>query len=276
MAFACLGTVAFADCGPKPSITIFVRNVDTNREYYATLLCDTDWLPPGNSTYEGGDPEYIASQNEGWRAFYEYAENDEFYFLQNTFKRTGNSSFSWDYQPPNRFKVALYFPDDGSLLVSEIRESYAFDSYFTAKVNNGGLTVSNSGGAGGIAINLGAFLMRVVITIIIELIIAFFFGIRDRSAVKLILGVNVVTQLLLNIVLTAFTYTLGLAAGLLVYIPLEIVIFVAEAGIYASSFPVYTDGKIKGGKAVLYSLAANSASFILGGGIYLLLMKSME
>lgn len=271
--FVNLGTVAFADCGPKPSTTVFVRNIEGKREYYATLLCDTNWLPPGNNAYEGDDPEYIALKDDGWRAFFEYAKTDEFFFLQKTFKRTGNSSFSWDYEPPSRFKVALYFPDDGSLLVSEIWETYAFDSYYTAEVKDGELRVSNGGSIG---INIGAFLIRVIITILIEIIVARFFGIRNKNAVKLIITVNIWTQLLLNIVLTAFTYTLGLAAGLLVYIPLEIVIFAVEAGIYASSFPEYTDGKIKGRKAALYSLAANTASFVIGGVIYLLLMKSME
>lgn len=283
-AFAATGVTAFADCGPKPSTTVFVRNIEGSREYYATLLCDTDWLPPGNGAYGGDDPEYIVSQDNAWRAFYEYAKTDEFFFLQKTFKRIGNGSFSWDYAPPNRFKVALYFPDDGSLLVSEVLETYAFDSYFNVKVVDGEFDISNgnktdkgrlevANALGSAGMNIGTLIIRVVITILIEIITARFFGIRNSKATKLILGVNIVTQLLLNIVLTGFALTLGFAAGLVVYIPMEILIIAVESGAYASSFPKYTGGEVKAGKAAVYSLAANAASFIVGGVIYLLLVQ---
>lgn len=267
--FIATGVTAFADCGPKPSATVYVRGVESGREYYATLLTEAKWLPPGRSMYEGGDPEFIAKQSPEWRAFYEFSQTDEYNYLQTSAKLSGEGSFSWGYYPPDKFKVLLYFPDDGSLIVSEPQETYAFYSDFVAKVSGGSIAVKR---AEWVSLSFGAdelagFLVRVVITVLIEIGVAALFGYRNKKAIKLIMFMNIVTQLLLNIVLNIADLYTGLRGALIVYAVLEIVVFIIEAIVYQANLPSMTEWKTKEGRAVLYALAANAVSFVVGGAL---------
>lgn len=239
------GSTAFADCGPKDSLTVYVNGVEEKREYYIALL--SDW----GSQYH--PDEY----------------NDEYYLYDNFgsayFNMTGSGSHRWGYRPPERFKIMLYFPDDGSIIVSGKLEKYAFNSYFTANVNGSELDVEQNGGAKGYMVEISGFLFRVIITVLLELGVAKLFGIRSKRAIKLILIVNVITQLLLNIAIAAADISWGSFGAVLALVGMEIVIFITEAAIYANTLPGLTDGKTHSGRAAGYAFAANAASLVIGG-----------
>lgn len=255
-----LSVSVFADSGPKPSVNVTLRGLDGAR-WYATLLSETDTTGPYSvlDKYYKVPPEELAEweADPAWRAFQSYEDADGYYFLQFRVSGTGDGALRWTYYPPQRFKLLLYLPDSGAYVVSEPQERYAFHSYFTAdldKAADGVVPVVKSMDYGR---ELAGLLLRVALTVWIELVVALPFGYREKRYRWLILCVNLVTQLLLNAALFALAYSGGAHAAMVAYLPLEIAVFLIESGIYRARF----GGK---GNPTRYALAANAASFAAG------------
>lgn len=275
--FCMLGVTAFADMGPKPSTTVYIKGIESGRTYYATLLSKNSFEPPDWNTYEGDDPEYIAAQSPQWQAFYEFSLTDEYYFLQRDFKMSGDDSFEWGYRPPTGFKILLYFPDEGSLIASPQLEANNFYSEFKVTVENGDIVkiqekkydffdaLACSLDVTLIAVRIISFLTRMGITLIGEFIMALIFGYRSKWSFKIIILTNVLTQLVLNTAILIADRNGGYFAAVIAYITAEVLIFASEAAVYAKTLP-----KEKGGKkrAVLYALSANAASLLAGYVFY--------
>ena len=116
-------------------------------------------------------------------------------------------------------------------------------------------------------------LIRIVLTVLIEIGIAFLFGYRGKRELKLILITNVITQVLLNALIAAGDRGLGAFGAMLALIAGEIAVFIAEAAVYSAKLPRITEPSTRSGRAVGYAFTANLAS-LFGGGI-LLLVTSM-
>lgn len=142
---------ASADTGPKPSVRITFENLG-DKECWGTLLSSKQSTGP-SSAWNGKEEDaqhnenpngYYSYQKFGydvWKAFVDYAENDDFYFLQEAWQINETKELTWTYYPPNEFKILLYFPETGEYAVSGVYERYAFDSYFTVNMEGVKLTV---------------------------------------------------------------------------------------------------------------------------------------
>ncbi len=274
--FSALGVTAFADMGPKPGVHIELISLG-NEICYGTLLSKYETNGP-NRAYEDGDtiPDYlIDSYDTGdWKAraaFIDYEDKDGFYYLQEHWLTTENGGFSWTYYPPDPFKILLYFPESGSFAVSEIYEQYAFDSYYTVNLGNLKLTENyhNSIFAAQSydhSKEILSLVVRIVATIAIELVLAVLFGLRKKNIFAFVSGVNIATQLALNLILFFVDYSRGSMAFTAYYVMLEILVFAAEAAMYLFGFKKlnFEQRKIK---TVLYALAANALSFGAGLGL---------
>lgn len=259
--FFATGAAAFADCGPKESLTVYVTGIEEGREYYITLL---------SSNGSRRSEEYVAKQPPEWRAIYEFSLTDEYFLWDSPVDRsyckmTGGGRQVWGYFPPQNFKILLYFPDDNTFLLSEKLERYAFNSYFTVNVSGGEMTVAKNGGAGGVYVEIGGLLIRIVITVLLELGVARLFGYRGNKEYKLIIIMNFCTQMFLNIMIAVGDINLGGLGAVAAYILAEIIIFTVEASVYAVVLPRLTERKTHEGRAVGYAFAANAASFFIGG-----------
>ncbi len=262
MLLVCLLPVtAHADTGPKPSVEITIENMD-GRVCYGTLLSSTESTGPAN-VWDGSE-ESIQDYggNHGvWQAFAEYKDADGFFFLQQYWRCDEIKGFTWGYHPPQTFKILLYYPETGEFISSGVLERYAFDSYYTANLADGAMTVRRSFNYTAQIVGLVG---RMVITILIELGVALLFGFREKKLLGLITVVNVVTQLALNVALNAIYNAEGPWAALIFYIPLELLVIIVEAVVYGITFRRAVQRKISVGKIVLYALAANVASFVIG------------
>lgn len=262
---------ASADTGPKPSVRITVNGLG-EKECFATLLGSTEMNGPWGEW--GSDDWYDSSvpnefpDVETMLRFQEYAENDGMYFYGRGWKLSDGEELAWTYYPPSRFKLLLYFPDTETFLVSQTYVTYAFHSYYqtdVGRLNNGVLSLSNAYGYGREALGLAA---RVGITVAVELLIALLYRFRGKQFL-LLAGVNVGTQILLNIGLNLFGVQPG-GMGYLTYVPayllLEILVFVIESIVYRRFMnKLAPSGSEKPKKKyVEYALAANVASFIIG------------
>ena len=294
--FLLLGSMslpAFADTGPKPSVNITLKNLPAE-PCYVTLLSTVPSTGPHSSVwrvneagervrnYDYGSPyEYVPEgERHIYDAFlaYEEADPDRLYFLQ-TYGLAEDGTYRWGYYPPMEFKVLLYFPGTGAFAVTdELCERYAFDSYFTVDLSGvelvPGETVSGLKAVKSYDYTweLISLCARVVITIALELAVAWwFFGLRTKRALAVILPVNLVTQVALNVGLNWRAYVSGHGYLLLPYLLMELGVLVVEMAAYWLLLPRDGAGKRPAKLAFRYALAANVVSFVAGWGIALVI-----
>ena len=134
-------------------------------------------------------------------------------------------------------------------MITKTYSKYAFDSYYRYDPDSNTL-IKNYNYTGEII----SFFVRVIATIIIEVIIAYIFGFKDY--LKLIIITNIITQSLLNLYVNMVNHYAGLLAVMFTILIPEIIILVLEAIIYKV--------KIKKNLAILYAVVANAVSFLAG------------
>ena len=255
-----------ADTGPKPSVHVSFENMGSEL-CYATLLSET--ASTGPFSVWDGDEEHIELTSDItediWRAFVDYKDLDGYHFLQRAVWKVSESKcLTWGYYPPKAFKILLFYPETGSFLVSGVCERYAFDSYFTADVSENSLEIISVQKSYEWQPEILSLVVRILITIAIELLLALLFGFRSRKEVLFIAIVNVVTQIILNILLNIINFKSGQAAFVTGYIMLEIAVFAVEAVIYSVLLRKISEKAKPVWKCVVYALAANAASFVAG------------
>ena len=254
--FPLFTATAFADTGPKPSVTVkFIDLPDTT--CIATLLGNKESTGPWYTNYEYlqrySDEEI---SEEVFRKFKEY-KAEGWYFLGFLTNVTDSKVLRWGYYPPETFRVLIYMPEKDAWIISDAYSRYAFDSYFTVTVGEDTLSVSvDSDSIGWI----DAFLIRVVITIVVELVIALFFGLKSKRQIIVIAVTNLITQLALNFVLST-KLALSSMGTVLVYILAEIIIFIIEALVYVK---LLKDDAHTAKHFVWYSFIANLVTFVIG------------
>ncbi len=247
-----------ADMGPKPSVVIETIGFE-EKEYYMTLLSERDSTGPWS---HGDEYHDYMGEKRVFEVFESY--KDGYYFLSFMQDCSENDRFEWTYYPPQRFKVLIYTVDDGQFYCSdEVYERYAFDSYFKVMVSESGnvLTAQKSYDFSMEMVSLAA---RVVLTIVLEVLVAFMFGYRSNKNVKIIAITNVCTQVVLNVLLNIINYRSGQMAFVFHYVWMEFVIFALEAVIYVKLLD-RTDGEKEMAKhPVVYAALANIVSLIAG------------
>ena len=261
---------AQADAGPKPSTIIEIEGLE-DEVYYGTLLSERESTGPLSVMSESGlaarqkDEDY-----EIWKAFVEHEDKDGYFFLPQITLCQGTDHFGWHYYPPSPFKILLYFPEYDTFVVSEIYEEYAFDSYY--KVDLTGVDLKNA--TSDIVVTatqsykygreIIGLLVRIALTLLIELQIARTVGYGEKKQFGFIVVVNVITQVLLNVWLNIVEYRSGFLALMITYFQLEFLIFVIEAVLYATVLPIISEQKARRLPAVGYAFFANLMSFMAG------------
>lgn len=279
---------ASADTGPKPSVRITFENLG-DKECWGTLLSSKQSTGP-SSAWNGKEEDaqhnenpngYYSYQKFGydvWKAFVDYAENDDFYFLQEAWQINETKELAWTYYPPNEFKILLYFPETGEYAVSGVYERYAFDSYFTVNMEGVKLSVDyneelssderiNAYNSYNYRIEIMALVARIIITIIIEMAIALAFGYWEKKQLLLLAGMNAGTQIILNVLLNIINYNSGRIAFVLFYILLEIIVTIIEAIVLLVFLNKISVKQRKRWLMIVYVVLANVVSF--WSGLYL-------
>lgn len=264
---------ASADIGPKPSVTVTVKGVEADTVYYATLLSSEPYNGP-LSVYDGRETSCYdedPQQYEILQKFAQYRDADGYYFLPQFWTCRGNDTFIWGYYPPDPFKVLLYFPAEERFVVSRSYTAYAFDSYYTIHLGDGGLAAAGipvaaeeSYDHSGEALNLA---VRIVLTILLEIVVALIFGLRERKQLLFIGAVNVLTQVLLNLALNFSAYYNGEWAATWTYALLEVCVCVGEALLYVFLLPRFSQKRVGTSRSVGYAVVANTVSFSAGLGL---------
>lgn len=276
---------ASADTGPKPSVRITFENLGTE-ECWGTLLSSKPSTGP-SSAWNGNEEDaqhnenpngYYSYQKFGydiWKAFVDYDEKDDYYFLQEAWQINETKELAWTYYPPNEFKILLYFPETGEYAVSGVYERYAFDSYFTVNMDGVKLSVDyneelssddrlNAYKSYNYGVEIGSLVARILITIIIEMGIALLFGYREKKQLLLLVGVNSGTQVILNVLLNIINYNSGEMVFVVFYVLFELVVFAIEAILFYHLLNKISIKQKPKWLAVVYALVANAVSFGAG------------
>ncbi len=276
---------AKADIGPKPSVRVQFENMG-NELCYGTLLSERETTGP-YSVWDGNESRILCGDlgEEVWRAFVEYEDTDGYYFLQEGWQVSETKEIEWTYYPPDSFKILLYYPEKDTFVVSDIYEKYAFDSYYTVDMD--GMDMDSveydeekstdevlDAYRGEIEayrthnhrIEVLSLIARIILTIIIEIVVAIMFGIRKKKQLLLLIGVNTATQIILNLLLNLMDDQYGTGAVLFffLYILAELFVFAIEAVVYCLFMNKWTDTPKKKRVYIVYALVANVVSFGLG------------
>ena len=250
----CFVFKASADVGPKPSITIYFEN-NSNGEYYVTLLSSSDHFGPWAIVEQDDFSGYTGNEYDAYKAFYDYCENDDFYLLKYVYECSKNNEFSWSYYPPNEFKIAVYDCVSKTLKVSDVIKREAFDSYYNVVIDNELIVKEEVH----IKEKLISFAIRVILTILVELVLGLLFRYRSKKEIKTIIIVNIITQIILNIIMLILDYTSGALVWIIVFPILEVFVIIIETIIYCIAFKGHK--KIK---TVFYTILANLITLCIG------------
>lgn len=269
-----LPNIVSAEDGMNPSVVINFSGLE-DVLYYVTLLSKTDTSGPYSAlTTDYKLPYYRNGQKDYdiFLKFLNYQDKDGYYFLQYFSKCSDNEPFQLGYYPPAVFKILVYFPETATFAVSDLSyQRYAFDSYFKADVSaykseptsrNFTFTAAKDYD---FKSGITSFIVRIVITILLKICIALLFGYNTKTHLLIISLTNLITQTLMNLLLSFINYNQGHTVFLLAFVLLAVVVFAIEAAVYSYSFGYYLkkQGLLKG-STLLYAFAANVASFIIG------------
>ncbi len=257
----------FADMGPKPSVHIAFEGMG-NKKYIIALLPTAKGYGPYSSDVKGNESAVDL-------IFRNLAAEEGLYYWGQAETLEGSDTYVWGYYPPEAFKIALYFPEQEVAVVSDkLYERYAFDSYF--RVDGTGLFLAGQVVPGStFAVKatylyhreILGFVGRVLVTLVLELGLAYVLGFRQKKQRNLIILVNILTQIFLNIVLIVGGGDLTYWVFPIVYLFLEVLIFLLEAVIYSFKLIPESGKTIEKVHPAIYALLANALSAV--GGLIL-------
>ena len=252
-----------ADTGPKPSVTIRFSGIKEEIAY-ATLLSKTPTVAPDIIPDSSVDP----FAELAFQRFAAYNDPDGFAFQRRVFNLL-SGELKWSYYPPEHFKVLVYYPISDTLVFCGEGERFAFHSVFHIDLSSDCTLTPDMGEFQRQKLaNLGKealdFLARVALTLAIELSVAYLFLLREGKVIAVIIGINILTQILLNLGLYILFGGIPDPYFALLYFLLEAVIAAIESLAYCRLFPRVIINKGDPAYYVGYAICANLISFLSG------------
>ena len=241
----------FADTGPKPSIEVNIKNLNTTNYLLDLFVYDKDGENyKSEADYNGGGltQEQINKLHElnfdgwissgtRWSKYIMFADckgNEEY---KNNFGYFGT---------PTRYKIVIINEDTGEVKISKEIVRKDFNSVVTVDYDDMKVAETN--------INiLKTFIIAVIVlilTIVIELVIALFFKTNNYITIAI---TNLISNVLLQSLLIVFTNSY-----LKLFIIGEILVIGAELLVYLLKIK-----KLSKAKTIIYTLVANLATILV-------------
>ena len=262
-----------ADMGPKPTADILIVGID-EAFYFDVLIEVPDGVNPLTTTDLNEKIEYNYYRSD-YPSHILNGYQDEDLFASRTLYSGPPAIISkldaekeeyhlGYFHAPSVFKVVIILEEDDTMIVSKVIERRLFNSSMTYDLSDVDLS-SDQFGVGELEENIPynsytlSLILRVIVTIAVELFILWFFGYKAMKSYKLTGLVNLVTQTLLSLFMVIGFYFWGSIFGLIAVLVIgEFIVFVVEMVIYAKYL------KEKGhGHALLYGFVANLVTLIL-------------
>lgn len=242
-----------ADMGPKPSITINLKNMPTNNYLIDLLVYDATGENYDFQMGYGGNSEKISfgqlktlykinydgwiSESTRWGAYHLFADC------------VGNSKHEHYFSyigTPYKYKVLIINNDTGKIKLSDeiIRED--FTSNITLDYQTMNIAPKGS-------INIVEMAIALIITVTAEMVIALIMKLKNN--IKLIIITNIVTNIILQTLLIIIP---PVGSYIIRFIIMEIVVIVSEYLIYKKYIKEQSTKKI-----LSYTLIANLVTALL-------------
>ena len=274
-----LTTVALADFGPKPQLTVRVENAPQEL-YYLDLLAEGDWDAEGENSDDGIERSYYGKEDtldpdllallrenvpEGWHACVAQGTTGAPIYGELYAESTDASSndlhiFAY-HGVPSTYRIILV-TQSGKVWLSEALERRVLQSSVTVHWADDAesTTVTVPSAVSGYALQ---FLATLVPTLLVEGILLLLFRYSWKENWKAFLLVNVLTQGLLAVASSSVTAHSGVSAWYLFFffLPAELVVMLDEVFLYSGRGLLTGHSK---GRAALYAVTANFASAVLG------------
>lgn len=263
--FLFVGLTVNADTGPKPSVHITINDFQGD-EMYVTLLGKRESYGPYQKIDEGSEEYNDLSTIE--KKFNDYSKTTGYYFY-NVLKKVNkiDNVFSWTYYPPSEFLILCYIESSDIFVVtSEPLTSYAFSSYYSIDIinDNGTYVIGNIKKNYNYTSEIIHFFLRVLLTLVVEISLAFFIFIFRGKAFIVITITNIITQIGLNLFLNVYCFNNGYGYVLnIYYVMAELLITLCEMIIYIILLK-RINKEYKTYKIIIYAIVANVLSFVIG------------
>lgn len=271
IAFLIVTPAVKADTGPKPRAEYTLFNLEKSDYIVCIIYKGERWGPHVNYKKYENNVDYINLKS--LRLVDEKVVLPDYFYLLDialNYYDTNKIIFKTGYlYSINNYKLLVYdILNDKAYFSNEIN-NYAFNSYYHYDFSkiNGNEFEMESEGIKFVFLNILFFIVRLIITIGIELLIAIPFKF-DKKSIIIIIIVNAITQVLLNLLLTFGYINQGKNIFLWIYyILIEVAITLIESIIYKR----YCKIKLKHHLLViLYAFLANLVSFEISFLIWLI------
>ena len=259
LSLALLTVTALADTGPTSRLTVKVKNAPQELYYLDLLSMEGSPRYPSLTEEELAalDPDLysalLAAIPAGWHGCVSQGTDGAPIWGSLTPDENGCHTFS-NYGVPWTYRV-LMVTESGEVFLSEVQTRRMLQSsvtvYWAAK------SLSAAPLWAGYALEL---LSTLVPTLLLEGLLLALLGLWNRRNLLVFLAANVVTQLAMFLILGTTALKEGVGFGYyLLFIPLELVILLAETFAYRRFFT----GTSKR-RAAVYGISANLCSAVLG------------
>jgi len=275
--------VVKANSGPPSNVQIMVVNNEVNFDFdlliHKDSLLSQDQIDEALTRIANGDYAYEYSDDTFLTYMASYQDSEG--FVSNLLYGNPNYYFTHDYgdergflammylNVPKEFKVLLYTNTE-VIITSELIVMSQFDYRLTFDLTGVDMSINQdnvgvvSGYVGNPWGNLTTwfnFLLRLILTLGIELGVLYLFGFRKKSTYIFVTLMNVASQVLLNVVLISVFYNnpSGGYQYIFTFIIGEFFVFTLEliiTSIFVKEYKLF--------RKITYSLFANTASLVIG------------
>jgi len=263
---------AFADAGPKPSITIHCVNLPEG-EVYLDLLIDAPpfeheegyrygdygWArEPGK--YDAKMLDVLEAYNEdGWRPALATGTSVPLWGELRLHVSDGNAMAGFAYMGvPDRFKIIIV-TQDGKVVVSDVIKRTAFNSVVDLDYAKMSASEIKAVERNFLAQTAKQVAFTLTATYLVEGLILLLFRFSLRQNWKPFVFVNLGTQIALHLIVAGANYFLGTLLAIGFYITFEIGILILETLLFM--FHLKQHSKLR---RALYAVTANILSFAAG------------
>ena len=249
---------AYADMGPKPSLTIIVSNPPEG-VYYLDLLVRhslfaTDNLEGRRDTLDREKLKLLEEYSrDGWYAALAKGTGKPLWGGLTGEYKDGVATHTFGYFGlPNSYKIIIITPENEIKTTREITKkayvSTVYYDYATGIVEEGDeLSLS--------WVYAKQFLMTLIPTLILEGVVLLLFRFKSAGTLGIFFIVNIITQALLSVVMSTSLLKLGIYASYVVLLPVVLLIIGAEVAAFVLLFK---EGSRK--KRAAFAICANLVS----------------
>ena len=282
---------ASADAGLKQILTVKVEGVTSpcyftilrsaeQYEYDRPYEGDEDrkdrFIFDVNDIEEGGKTPDPSDMDTAYRRFKEYRDPDGYLFICQGAYLAEDGSFE-TYSVPYHYKVLMYCPASDTLSVSGKLAAPNLFTEASIKADHDKIVSASYSAVSRLLDSLTGFIQplnSMIVTIIIELLIALCFLFTKGKQIRTVILVNLVSITLLNMSLLIFNPPVYGSLFSFPYALFEIIVTAAEAAAYLYFLPKYSKGKpAPKWRIITYAVVANLATYAFAAlvpGYYML------